>query len=103
MDSDNPAIVTEIGFHVHARTRDGGIAMADEIANAILARIGGEPWVMVDDDWHRAQPPKQLTLVDDEGFMYCGTRRYVFSGPFIGKIDAPLRDGYRVQGQGVDQ
>lgn len=99
MDTDDPAVVIEIGFVVHARTREGGAAMADQTANAMMTYIGGEPWVMQEDDWHRVQPPERVTLADHQGFMYFGKRRYTFHGPLVGTDNmVPEHDGFRTQG-----
>lgn len=98
MGIDNPAVVTEIAFAVHSRTRDSGIEVADKTANEIMSFIGGEPWTMLDDDWQRVHPDQRFTLVDDQGFMYIGKRRYVFGGPLVPSTEVPIRDGWRTQG-----
>jgi len=96
-DTDNPVIVTDILFMVQGRTRDECLAKADEVGNRILNMLGGEPWVMLDDDWQRVPPPNMSTLTDDQGFMYSGRRRYQFKGPFLSSVAFPEHHGFRTQ------
>lgn len=99
MDTDDPAVVVEIAFVVHGRSRDGALALADQLGNQMLAHIGGEPWKMYDDDWTRTIPPERLVITDSDGFMYMGKRRYVFHGPHVGLVSGPEHDGFRTQGR----
>lgn len=94
---ENPRVVTEFAFQVQSRTREEGIAAADRLAAAILLELGGEPWIMVDDDFKKVAPDTRLTIVDEQGFMYAGLRRYVFRGPLVGQTNAPSHDGFRTQ------
>lgn len=97
MDKESPIVVPEFQVAVHGRLRDKSISFADGLCNSIIDLIGGEPWVMVDDDWTRMAPKEPLTIVDDQGFMYQGRRRYIFGGPFVGGINTQMHDGYRTQ------
>ena len=98
-NDDNPAVIVEIAFAIQGRSRDDCIARADGFANSVLAAAGGEPWMMLDDDWQRIQSP-QYTIADDQGFIYQGRRRYQFTGPFVGSKDYGERPGHRTQGYG---
>jgi len=92
--------VLRFSFSVHGRTRDECISLADELGRDFMDRIGGEPWLMVDDDWRRQHVSRAggpLTVADDQGFFYQGMRTYVFQGPFVPKLTEPLHDGYNVQ------
>lgn len=92
-------IIPEIGFIIQGASREECIALADDFGNHIMAHLGGEPWIMVDDDWKRMHPDERLTLTDDQGFMYHGVRKYIFKGPMVGKQETSLHDGYTVQKQ----
>lgn len=94
---ESPIIVPQITFQVHARHRDPAIEYADRLGREILSLIGGEPWVMVDDDFKRLHPMPPVTIADDQGFLYMGVRGYSFNGPFLGTLEAGQRDGYRTQ------
>lgn len=98
---DNPAVVTELAFAVNGRSRDDCIAKADDLGNRILAEIGGEPWTMIDDDWTRVHNP-QVTIADDQGFIYQGKRSYVFAGPFLPGKTYNEYPGHRTQGGDVE-
>lgn len=94
------AVVTQFTFGVIGRSRDETIAAADDVANAILAELGGEPWLMVDDDWdrnHVSDSKQPLLLADDQGFFYTGKRRYVFNGPHVGGAEFPMHEGHNIQ------
>lgn len=94
---DSPVVVVEVAFVVQGRSRDDCIAKADGLSLRILAEIGGEPWQMVDDDWQRVRNP-QLTISDDQGFMYHGKRSYIFAGPFVPSKTYNEHPGHRTQG-----
>lgn len=93
----NPVVIPEFSFMVQARTREEGVDAAERLAAAILLELGGEPWIMVDDDFKKVAPPERLTLVDEQGFMYVGLRRYVFRGPLVGQTNVASHDGFRTQ------
>jgi hypothetical protein len=101
-DLSTHAVVVEFGFRVVGRTRDECIETADRVANEVLASVGGEPWMMVDDNWQRSltAPDEQvLSVADDQGFYYRGQRKYVFNGPFLGEVKYPHHDGFKTQKQ----
>lgn len=95
--NQSPVVVPEFILAFQSRYRDPGIMYADELAAEVMSLIGGEPWIMVDDDWKRLQPPERLTVTDDQGFLYQGLRRYQFAGPLIGGQSFVVGDGHRVQ------
>lgn len=100
------AVVTQIAFIVEGRTRQECIEVADSLANDFLAAVGGEPWIMIDDDWHRRhihEAGQPLTIADDQGFFYTGNRRYRFNGPFTGGVDYPVHEGNMTQKQVRDE
>lgn len=97
---DDPVVVVEFSMLLHGRTRDACIAKADEISRGVLDLIGGEPWLMLDDDFTRVQPPERLTIVDDQGFVYLGRRKYHFQGPLVPGQKFIEHPGHRTQGGG---
>lgn len=101
--ADDPSLISEFAFVVTSRTRDSGVALADDIATHMLDKLGGEPWLMVDDDWKKLWPQDKFTVLDDQGAMYSGQRRYVFKGPFVGTHDLQEHDGFRTQNHSGDK
>lgn len=97
MTEVTPIVVPEFGFVVHGRHREPTISWADDLGNQIMQAVGGEPWIMLDDDWKRTMPSERFTICDDQVFMYQGIRRYIFRGPLVGSTETPTHDGFRVQ------
>ncbi len=65
-----------------------------------MQSIGGDPWILVDDDWkrmHASVLPQGTTLADDQGFYYTGYRSYAFGGPFLRKLDVQVHEGFKTQ------
>lgn len=101
-DLGTKAVVTEFAFKVVGRTRDECIEIADRAAHEFLSVVGGEPWIMLDDDWQRrsiGHGERPITLADDQGFYYTGVRKYMFNGPFLGAAKYPTHDGWKTQKQ----
>lgn len=96
-DTDSPIIIPTITFRVNSRRRDSGIEFADNLGRNILDLIGGEPWVMLDDDWKKVHPDTHVTVADDQGFMYVGVRSYHFGGPYLGTLEVQKHEGYKPQ------
>lgn len=71
--------VTEISFSVISPTRDECVAEMDKLAFDVQNMIGGDPWVLVDDDIQRrclgANP------LDADSYAYFGSKKLAYTGP----------------------
>jgi hypothetical protein len=90
------AAVMNFEVNVLARTRDEAFTLMDEMALKVLSEVGGAPWVAHDDDVSREQAP-QVTLADENGFLYKGKRTMVYCGPIVHHDGQPEHDGFKVQ------
>lgn len=88
------AVIAEFAIAIQGTNRDETIQVADNLCIEMLDKVGGFPWVMVDDDWTRTHAPGSV-LADDHGFLYTGKRRYVFHGPVKEMPD--MKPGHAVQ------
>lgn len=86
--------ISEFSFQGQGTTRDATLMAADALAIDILDKIGGQPWVMVDDDVDRISAPG-AALADDQGYLYVAKRRYVFAGPV--KESPDMKPGMQIQ------
>lgn len=90
------AAVMSFHFDVLARTRDEAFGLMDDLALRVLNEVGGAPWVAHDDDVTKEHAP-QITVADENGFVYKGKRTMVYHGPIVHHDGQPEHDGFRVQ------
>lgn len=93
---EHNALVASFQINVIAQTRDGCIEAMDRMSLEILQMIGGEPWVVTDDDIKKMQASGML-IADGQGFVYQGLRTNHFKGPFVDNDAQPMHDGFRPQ------
>ena len=90
------AVVSEFTIQVQGRTRDETIQRMENVCLAFLTEVGGNPWLMVDDDIKRLHVP-QYALSDDQGFAYTAIRRYSYQGPAMAGPGVRIHENFNVQ------
>ena len=73
-------VISEFSIQAQGTVRDETLLATDNLSIEVLDKIGGQPWIMVDDDISRNNAPGNR-LADDQGYLYVAKRRYVFAGP----------------------
>lgn len=93
------ASVLKFEYKVMGQTREECIEALEEIVAGTILKEGGEPWVTIQESYHKTLVEETLAFSGDpRGFVWVGVREVVFTGPTkLDTIDATFRDGFRPQ------
>lgn len=90
-----------VQYTVVGRTREECIDLMDSTGLIVLDKIGGAPWVTIDDDIKRLHNP-QASVADDQGFLYQGVRSMSFQGPILNTGTQTYHEGNKPQHSVMD-
>lgn len=93
-----PASVLKFTITVLGETLESAIQELESVSNQIILEQGGEPWVIVSDEFKK-QGTSQEGLLSNApgGSFYAGERTVLFTGPTKLADTVPFHDGYRPQ------
>lgn len=92
--------VQKFGFDVIAPTLTEVIDKLESLTLLITAQEGGEPWVVVEDNYTKVIHSETALAGDPNGSFYKGSRVVMFTGPSVMSSESVFRDGFKPQQNG---